>query len=202
MKRSDAELIQGILDRDAGAFDALYERHAEGIRRRLLRIVRTDSVAQDLVQEAFLRVWTRAEQWEGRGSLAAWLVRLATNLALNHLRSVRRRKERPLEIPKEADASEEDEEPHVPSWMVDASALGADALAAMQEQRETVRRLVDRLPEEQREVVRLVMDAEMDIRGVADQLGIPEGTVKSRLHYARKRLGREWKDTEEEREEG
>ena len=54
------------------------------------------------------------------------------------------------------------------------------------------------LPEEKREVLRLIHDAEMEISEVAEKLGIPPGTVKSRLHYATQRLAREWRDEEGE----
>ena len=66
-------------------------------------------MAQDLVQEVFLRVWTRAEQWQGKGTFAGWLNRMAMNLALNHLRSIRRRRERPLEIIKESNDWDDEE---------------------------------------------------------------------------------------------
>jgi RNA polymerase sigma-70 factor (ECF subfamily) len=92
---SDQHLMGRVRERDARAFEALFERYGELIRRHLARITRDDAAAQDLVQEVFLRVWTRAEQWDGRGPFKAWLYRIATNLALNHLRSVRRRREQP-----------------------------------------------------------------------------------------------------------
>ncbi len=195
MNPADAELIKKILDGDTSAFDTLYSRYVQKIRSRLKRILREESVVEDLVQETFLRVWTRAEQWQGRGAFGGWLSRLATNLALNRLRSMRRLRESPLEITKRAFDAEEDDELQAPSWMVDASTMGADELVALREEREMIQRLVDRLPEEQREVIHLVIDVEMDIRGAADALGIPEGTAKSRLHYAKKRLGREWENT-------
>ena len=62
------------------------------------------------------------------------------------------------------------------------------------EQTEFLWELVDGLPDTKREVLHLVYGAEMDIRQVADELGIPIGTVKSRLHYTLKRLAREWKE--------
>jgi RNA polymerase sigma-70 factor (ECF subfamily) len=161
--------------------------------------VRNEAAAQDLVQEVFLRVWTRAEQWNGRGAFKAWLYRIATNLAFNYLRSVRRRREQPLEI---ADDPGKDEEAGlVPAWMVDASALGPDASLELAERSELFRRLVERLPTEKREVFRLVHQMEMSVRDAADELGIPEGTIKSRLHYAKERLAREWQDLETEWEE-
>jgi RNA polymerase sigma-70 factor (ECF subfamily) len=169
------------------------------IRRHLARITRDDAAAQDLVQEVFLRVWTRAEQWDGRGSFKAWLYRIATNLALNHLRSVRRRREQPLAVPDDwDDDGGEDEESTVPAWMMAAPALGPDVALELAERRERIRRLVGRLPEEKREVFHLVHEMELSMQDAADELGIPEGTVKSRLYYAKRRLAREWRDMEQD----
>jgi RNA polymerase sigma-70 factor (ECF subfamily) len=186
---SDGDLVKLILERDAHAFETLFERYGEMIRRHIRRITGDDATAQDLLQEAFLRVWTRAAQWDGRGSFKAWLYRIATNLALNHLRTVRRRRELPLDI---EDDWDEDEGDLVPAWMADVSALGPDAAIEMAEEREQFQRLVHALPDEKRAVFRLVHEMEMTIRDAADELGIPEGTVKSRLHYAKKRLARDW----------
>jgi RNA polymerase sigma-70 factor (ECF subfamily) len=91
---SDRDLIKRIGQRDTSAFETLFDRYEEMMHRHLVRFVRHDAPAQDLVQEVFLRVWTRGEQWDGRGTFKAWLYRVATNLALNHLRTVRRRRER------------------------------------------------------------------------------------------------------------
>jgi len=191
---SDQYLMERVCERDARAFEALFERYGEQIRRHLARITRDDAAAQDLVQETFLRVWTRAEQWDGRGSFKAWLYRIATNLALNHLRSVRRRREQPLNAPDEL--ADDEEENSIPAWMIDDSALGPDVILELAERRERLRRLVGRLPDEKREVVRLVHEMELSMRDAADELGVPEGTVKSRLYYAKKRLAREWRDQE------
>ena len=191
---SDQDLIEQIQAHDADAFETLFARYGAMIRRHLLRTVRDEYAADDLVQEVFLRVWTCAQQWDGRGALKAWLFRIATNLALNHMRSVRRRRQQPLEIPPDVD--DEEEESPVPGWMIDTSSLGPDAELERSERRALFHRLVDELPEEKREVIRLVHDAEMEIREVAETLGIPEGTVKSRLHYATKRLAREWEAME------
>jgi RNA polymerase sigma-70 factor (ECF subfamily) len=187
---SDGDLVKLILERDAHAFEMLFERYGEVTRRHLRRITGDDAAAQDLVQEAFLRVWTRAAQWDGRGSFKAWLYRIATNLALNYLRTVRRRRELPLDA---EDDGEEDEGDLVPAWMVDASAPGPDAALERAEEREQVQQLVEALPDGKRTVFRLVHEMEMTLRDAAEELGIPEGTAKSRLHYAKKRLAREWR---------
>jgi len=191
-KPSDQDLIERVLERDGRALEMLFERYGEMIRRHLARMAGDSAVAQDLLQETFLRVWTRAAQWDGRGSFKAWLYRIATNLALNHLRSMRRRKEQPLEIAGEWDSDADD---YVsPAWAIDAAAPEPEDVLEMAERHERYRRLVDRLPEEKREVLHLVHEVEMSLQDAADELGIPEGTVKSRLYYAKQRLAQEWRD--------
>ena len=122
----------------------------------------------------------------------AWLLRIATNLALNHLRSVRRRRQRPLQI--QLANAEDDEEKLMPGWMIDTTALGPDVILEHAEASQRLLHLVNDLSEKHREVLRLVHEAEMDTSAAAEALGIPEGTVKSRLHFARKHLARRWKE--------
>ena len=190
----DADLVRRMLAGDERAFDALLERHQDAVRRHLTRMVRDPALVDDLAQEAFLRVWTRADQWRGRAAFRTWLLRIATNLALNHLRSAKRRRQQPLELPPPPALDDGDDEPHVPAWMIDASALGPDALVELAEQRELLGRLVDGLPDAKRQVFRLAHEAELNVREIAEQLGIPEGTVKSRLHHARRKLAQQWED--------
>jgi len=199
MMPSDQDLMGRIRARDANAFDTLFARYREMLRRHLMRTVRDESAAEDLLQEVFLRVWTCAEQWDGRGTFKAWLFRIGTNQALNHLRTVRRQREQSLEIP--PDETDEEEENLIPGWLIDTASLGPEAILERAEQRELLWRLVEALPDEKREVVHLVYEAEMELRQVALTLGVPEGTVKSRLHYAMKRLAREWKELALEWEE-
>src|SRR5262245_44121430 len=103
MAQSECSLMARILAGDPVAFEQLFARYSVVVRHHLQRMVRDTAAAEDLVQEVFLRVWQRAEQWQGAGTLNSWLLGIATNLALNHLRTVRRRHERPL-APNEAGA--------------------------------------------------------------------------------------------------
>ena len=199
-KPSDQDLIERVLERDGRALETLFERYGDMIRRHAIRIVQDSAAAQDVTQETFLRVWTRAAQWDGSGSFKAWLYRIATNLALNHLRSVRRKREQPLVIADEWDDDADDETP-VLAWMVDDAALDPQAAIELVEQHQRCQRLIDRLPEEKREVFHLVHEMEMSLRDAADELGIPEGTVKSRLYYAKKRLAHEWQALDSKWEE-
>lgn len=188
---SDSELIQAVLRREEHAFIVLVQRHEKGLRCHLLRIVRDEASTEDLLQEVLLRLWERAGQYSGRGTVEAWLMRIATNLAINHLRSLRRRRGQPLEPPGPSSGGEQDD--LVPGWMVDDAALGPDSLAQQAEEHEILHRLVDGLSEEKREIVRMVHDDQMGHTEAAEALGIPLGTAKSRLHYALQQLQRQWK---------
>ena len=195
---SDAELAGRIRARDETAFELLFERYEGALSRHAAAMVQDDAAAQDLVQETFLRVWTRTEQWSGQGSYKSWLYRITTNLALNHLRSLRRHPAQPLlgEEERPADEWAEESELFAPGWLVDGTSLGPDAALEQSEQRARLRRALDGLPEDKREVLRLVHEMELSIRDAAGRLGIPEGTVKSRLYYAQKRFGETWNDEE------
>ena len=193
MMESDQTLIRKTVKRDVAAFETLFARYSAPVRQHILSIVRAESAAEDLVQEVFLRVWTRAEQWNGQGEFKGWLFRIATNLALNHLRTVRRRRQEPLETPPD-EFDDEEERPPDPDWMVDTSSHGPEVMVEQAEQSQLLWQLVDGLPQEKREVLHLIYQKEMALREAAIELGIPEGTVKSRLYYSIKHLAREWKE--------
>jgi RNA polymerase sigma-70 factor (ECF subfamily) len=199
MTPSDQELIALIREQDSDAFETLSLRYRELIYRHILHTVHDNDAAEDVVQEVFLRIWTHAEQWNGRGAFKAWLFRIATNLALNHLRTLKRRRQQPLELL--AASIDEEDESCIPSWMVDTAYPGPESMLEQAEQSELLQRLVNGLPEEKRAVFRMVHGAEMETRQVAAMLGIAEGTVKSRLHYANRRLAREWRELAKEWEE-
>lgn len=183
----DQSLIESIQNQQAWAFEALYERYESALRRHLCHIVDNETAAEDLLQETFLRVWMRAGQWSGQGAVKGWLFRIATNLALNHLRTRRRRPEQPLELP-DTIVEDEDDLPDTPAWLVDTASLGPEAVVEQVEQGARLLQVLQDLPEEKRELLHLVHQMELSLREAADELGIPEGTAKSRLYYAREQL--------------
>jgi RNA polymerase sigma-70 factor (ECF subfamily) len=187
----DQELISGIARGEETALRILLDRHEETLRHRLRQMVRDESAADDLFQELCLRVWTRAVQWDGRGQVAGWLLKIATNLALNHLRGVLRRHEQAAD-PRKASPPEGDED-RDPAWMADPNALEPDAQLDAAERAETLRELLDQLPESKRDLLRLAHEEEMRTQEIAELLGIPEGTVKSRLHHATRALAEAWR---------
>ena len=190
---SDSQLILQIQDGDTAAFEELFARYRPAIQAHIVRIVREPTATEDLVQEVFLRLWTRAEQWQGSGSVKGWLYRIATNLSLNHLRSVKRRPQQPLEIP----TDDGDDDNPVPGWMVDASALTPEVQLEIVEQQKLLGQLINGLPSDKQDVFRMVYDDEMDLHSVANKLKIPEGTVKSRLYHGRKQIAERLKNRDE-----
>jgi RNA polymerase sigma-70 factor, ECF subfamily len=192
MNETDLSLVRGVIRREEDAFSRLYDRYRGLVTAHLIQIVRDPGASDDLTQETFLRVWHRAGQWSGEGSFRSWLLRIATNLALNHLRSVKRRREQPI-VPLRPPEDEDEDESPVPAWMVDASSQRPDEALERTEQRRLLKRFVEGLSEEKQEVFRMVHDEEMETREVAERLGIPEGTVKSRVHHARKKIIRDWR---------
>ena len=183
---SDQTLIESVQNQQGWAFEALFERYEGAVRRHLGNIVVDEPAAEDLLQETFLRVWTHAGQWRGQGSVKGWLFRIATNLALNHLRTRRRRPELPLELPDTM--LDDDELPDTPAWLVDTASLGPEAVVEQVEHGVRLQQIIRELPDEKRELLRLVHQMELSLREAADELGIPEGTAKSRLHYAREQV--------------
>lgn len=196
MTSSDDDLMRQIQKRDEQAFDVLFVRYRNRVTYHTQHIVRDAQLAEDLAQEVFLRVWNRADQWRGDGTFKAWLFRMATNLALSHLRKAQTVRERPLNMPDDLMADEDEYKP--PAWFTEAVTQGPDAEIEYAEQYRILRGLVDDLPDEKREVFKLVYDSELEIRDAAKELGIPEGTVKSRLYHGRQHLAREWRKLEQE----
>ena len=93
MAPSDEELLSRVGLGDSDAFEMLASRYRGQVEGRVFGMLRDHDAAKDIAQEVLLRVWTHSEQWRGTGSCKAWLMRIATNLALNHLGSVARRGE-------------------------------------------------------------------------------------------------------------
>jgi RNA polymerase sigma-70 factor, ECF subfamily len=181
---SDRELLADVALQNEVAFEQLCTRYQALLHRHLLRMVRYPEIADDLLQDTLLRIWLHATQWNGRGSPRAWLFRIATNVALNALRTQRRRPQTPLQPPIDSDLA-------ASYWEADPG-MGPEELAERADDHARLRSLVDGLPEEKREVLRMIHDDELRVDEVAQRLGIPAGTVRSRLHYATRQLARDW----------
>jgi RNA polymerase sigma-70 factor (ECF subfamily) len=168
---SDEVLIGRIANSDRLAMQVLFARHHVRVFRFVLRLVRDEAAAEDLVSEVFLDVWRQAGKFEGRAAVSTWLLAIARFKALSMLR---RRPEQELDEEK-AEAIED-------------GADTPDVTLEKKEKSEVLRKCLTSLTAEHREIIDLVYYHEKSVEEVAEIVGIPEATVKTRMFYARKKL--------------
>ena len=168
---SDEVLVGRIAQGDRLAMQVLFARHHGRVYRFVLRFVRNEASAEDLISEVFLDVWRQADRFEGRSAVSTWLLAIARFKALS---SMRRKPDE--ELDEEAAGAIEDtsDTPEVSLQKKDKSEL--------------LRNCLEQLSREHREVIDLVYYHEKSVEEVAEIVGIPEATVKTRMFYARKKL--------------
>jgi RNA polymerase sigma-70 factor (ECF subfamily) len=169
---ADELLIGRIARGDRLAMQVLFARHHVRIYRFVLRLLRDEMAAEDVISEVFLDVWRQASRFEGRSAVSTWLIAIARFKALSTLR---KRREEGLD----EETMEAIEEPS------DNPALAIEKL----DKGEKLRHCLAALTREHREVIDLVYYHEKSVEEVAQIIGIPENTVKTRMFYARKKLG-------------
>jgi RNA polymerase sigma-70 factor (ECF subfamily) len=171
----DAMLVQQLLQRDVDAFEQLYDRHSRFVYALVLRIVQQASTAEEVVQDIFLQLWRNAWQYEARrGPFAPWLMALARNRALDHLRLKSERQRR------REDQSEE--LPPVISVPQFEQALDEKRRA------EQVRTLIGSLNPQQKKAIELAYFEGLSHSEIAEALKEPLGTVKSWIRNGLLRL--------------
>jgi RNA polymerase sigma-70 factor (ECF subfamily) len=172
MGRTDEDLVQECLDGDISAFDLLVERWERKIRGAVFRMVGSDDEARDVTQEAFLKAFRGLSSFKKEARFSSWLYQIALNLCRDR---ARRRRGRPMVSIDELDEG--------------GVALVEQSKSALQVlEEEDLGRLVARavaaLPEEQREVVVLKEYEGLTFLEIAQILGVPVSTVKTRLYRA------------------
>lgn len=174
----DAMLVHQLLQRDVDAFEQLYDRHSPIVYRLVLRIVQQASTAEEVVQDVFLQLWRNAGQYDTRrGPFAPWLMTLARNRALDHLR-LKSERQRRREDPT-------DEFPPVIAVPQFEQALDEKRRA------ERVRALIGSLNPQQRKAIELAYFEGLSHSEIAETLKQPLGTVKSWIRNALLRLKEE-----------
>jgi RNA polymerase sigma-70 factor (ECF subfamily) len=168
---SDEALIARIANGDRLAMQVLFARHHVRVFRFVLRLVRNESTAEDLISEVFLDVWRQAGKFEGRAAVSTWLLAIARFKALSALR---RKPEKELDEEAAEVIEDTSDTPEIALQKKDKSELLRECLKA--------------LSPEHREIVDLVYYHEKSVEEVAGIVGIPEATVKTRMFYARKKL--------------
>ncbi len=164
--REERELLDRFrANGDTAAFDELVRRTETRVRSVALSVLRDPAAAEDAAQEAFLRAWRRASDFRGDGPVGAWLCRIAVRTAHDALRSAARRSRL-------------------------ARLLGGTSPGSEDRLRERadLDRAIRSLPMEEAEAFLLKVVAGCTYREIADSIGVPAGTVQSRIYRARRRL--------------
>ena len=176
----DEELARRLAAGDPAALAEVYDRHAAVVFALLMRIVADRPVAEELLQEAFLRAWQHADSYHpSRGRLRSWLLGIAHHLALNELRRRRRR-------PVAANEPRRDEVERELAGLPDPGPEPIEAAWAAVRQQELARAMA-RLPEPHRAVLELYAAGYTQAE-IAERLGDPLGTVKTRMRRGLRRL--------------
>lgn len=176
----DNSLVERCLAGEDSAWADLVRVHSKRVYALCYRFTGTDTAAQDLSQEVFLRVFRTLKSFRaGEGSFVVWLTRLTRNLLIDHYR--RSRMER-------ASDSLDDQLPILEERT--AMSSRTDGLLAGREASELLQSALQKLSPELRETVILRDLEEMEYKEIAQALNVPEGTVKSRLNRGRAELAR------------
>ena len=169
---SDRQLVDRVAKGDRAALRLLFMRHHARVYRFVARQTGSEMMADDIANEVFLELWRQAPAFEGRSEVSTWLLGIARFKALS---SMRKRKEEWID---------EEEAAAVPD--------GADTpetVALKEDKGAALRRFIDALPEEHRTVIDLAYYHGKSVGEIGEVLAIPVATVKTRMFYARKKLG-------------
>jgi RNA polymerase sigma-70 factor (ECF subfamily) len=167
----DEVLIARIAGGDRLAMQVLFARHHVRVYRFVLRLVRNEATAEDLISEVFLDVWRQAGKFEGRAAVSTWMLGIARFKALSALR---RRPEQELDDETAERIEDQSDNP--------------ETTLAKKDKSSQLREVLSKLSNEHREIIDLVYYHEKSVEEVAGIVGIPAATVKTRMFYARKKL--------------
>jgi RNA polymerase sigma-70 factor (ECF subfamily) len=178
---SDAALVSLIASGDQEAFAAVYDRHVSVVYGATLRFLRDEAIAEEVVQDAFVGLWQRAELYDpDAGSLIGWLLRIARNKAIDRARASAARPR-----PVSAGAEDRDSDRLLDlALAADADADGPDRAAVRGWTRSVVRTAWSALPEVERRALELAYDEGLTQNEIAERTGWPIGTVKTRTRRA------------------
>jgi RNA polymerase sigma-70 factor (ECF subfamily) len=192
--RDDTALVREVAAGSQDALAALYDRHGDAVFAASIRLTSDRQVAEEVVQETFLALWNRAELFDPRaGSLAAWLHTIARNRTVDRLRAAGRR---PNLVPLSSAAGQDEHDTAALERIAASGTVlggadlgpGPEGELAATELREVIRLALANLPEQERTALVLAYSSELTQSEIAEKLGWPLGTVKTRTRRALMRL--------------
>ncbi len=199
-KRTDEELLAAYRNGESQLFEELVRRHHDDLMRFLTRLTGSRTVAEDAFQEAFLQVHLSAETFDVNRRFKPWLFTIAANKARDALRRNARRRTLDLSAPISGSGAGNgggNGEGGAGRTFVDLMEIDVptpDFAMGQEEQGRLVQKAVDQMPWSLREILLLAYFQRLSYNQIADSLGIPLGTVKSRLHSAVASFAKQWQD--------
>ena len=172
--------IQAVLNGDANAFEVIVRAYEKNVYNIALRMTSDREDALDISQEAFLKAYHSLHTYRGEGSFSVWLYRIVSNTCLDFMRSRSRRNEVSLSV--------EDESGETAEMEIRDDSLSPERLYERKLTRESLRKGLMRLPEDQRKILLLRGIQGLSYEEIARVLSIEGGTVKSRIYRARRKL--------------
>lgn len=179
-REQEAAVIQAVLDGDVNAYEALVKEYEKNVYNLALRMTGNSEDAYDMSQEAFIKAYNSLSSFRGESKFSVWLYRIVSNVCLDFLRSRNRKPTLSLSI-------EDDDGDEVEMDIADES-QSPEQLLDRALTRDAVRRGLAALPPEHREILLLREIQGLSYEEIAETLGLEEGTVKSRIFRARKKL--------------
>ena len=171
METEEAQIAQGLRRRDPEVLDALIEQYQHRLLRYLAHMTHNQATAEDLFQETWIRVLEKGHQYDGKSRFATWLMTIAHNVAIDHLR-----KKVPHSLDEMRDT--EDAAPFEPV----ANEPSPFEQAAASEDRGRINAALEQVPTIFREVLVLRFQEQLKLEEIAKLVGIPLATVKTRLY--------------------
>jgi RNA polymerase sigma-70 factor, ECF subfamily len=199
-RSDDVALVREVVAGSQDALAVLYDRHAAAIYRVATRLTADRQVAEEVVQETFLILWNRAELFSAEsGSLAAWIHTIARNRTVDRLRAASRRPALvPMSPARSDDRADDAFEATLRRGAIVGGAAadrGPEAAIEAAEVRATIDAALNVMPAHERTVIELAYREELTQIEIADRLGWPLGTVKTRTRRALRRLREELADS-------
>jgi len=177
---ADLDLIERIRQRDAAALDTLYARYSSPVYSLVWKILQSPEEAEDVALDVFWQVWQQADRYDpSRGAPPAWIFTVARSRAIDRLRARRRREGRTISF----------DDPAVNLDPLDEEAA-PDQVASFRQNRDAVRAAMKALSAPQREAVELAFFRGLTHVEIAEKLGQPLGTIKTRIRQGLIRLRR------------
>lgn len=173
-QQTDAQLVQAFRQGDASALETLIYRYKDKIYTAIYMLVKDQFTAEDIFQDTFLKIirTIKAGRYSEQGKFLPWAMRVAHNLCMDHFRKVRLQV--PVTLSDGTDLTE----------LLSTSEDNASTAIERRQTHQTIRQLIEQLPEEQREVIVLRMYADLSFKEISDITSVSINTALGRMRYA------------------